>query len=160
MKPYLGIGCLRGKVGGKKGERLHHRRRRPNSVMQRLAPSSSLKNSGATKCLYLLPSTRLDRGQEPLFLADRQTVGPDWMARTYTQVRPEELAGKLARRGGGRGPHLRRGGIRRRRPRQKFAHATRNISDRAATRVCNAEAGVGGGGGGGDSFTRRRSDQR
>lgn len=84
---------------GEKGERLHHRRRRPNSVMQRLAPSSSLKNSGATKWLYLLPSARLDRGQEPLFLAHRRTVGPDWMARTYTQVRPEELAGKLAHRG-------------------------------------------------------------
>lgn len=131
---------------GEKGERLHHRRCRPNSVMQRLAPPSSFKNSGATKWLYLLPSARLDRSQEPLFLAHRRTVGPiDWMARTYTQVRQEELAGKLAY------PPQRHSGIRQRRPRQNLAHAMRNISDKM---VFATEVVVGGG-----SFTRPRSDR-
>lgn len=116
---------------GEKGERLHHRRRRPNSVMQRLAPPSSFKNSGATKWLYLLPSARLDRSQEPLFLAHRRTVGPiDWMVRTYTQVRPEELAGKLACPPP---PATQRDTTTP--TATNLAHAMRNISDRAAKRI-------------------------
>lgn len=123
---------------------MHHRRRRPNSVVQRLAPSSSLKNSGATKCLVPAPVGASGPGPGAAVPGRQTDSGPRLDGEDLHAGQTGGVSRKMS-------SYLRRGGIRRRRPRQKFAHATRNISDRAAKRICNGEAGVGGwwwGGGG------------